>query len=137
MRKKKRRQKQDRRRKKTTPLFRGNAWTMPSAAVAKTTYNAVLDLLLPHKPEDWTLVSGLFDSKPVLVFVWILAVPPRLVATAQRAIRAAGGVELDTEARTTLIPQILARRRGLQAKERFETLVAHHPTGKPWWDLDD
>lgn len=69
MRKKKRRKEQDRRRTKPTPLFRGTAWAMPSAAVAKTTYNTILDRLLPRKPEDWTLVSGLFDSKPVLVFV--------------------------------------------------------------------
>jgi len=64
-------------------------------------------------------------------------VPPRLVATVQRTIRTAGGEELDEETKTTLVTRMRARRRGLEAKERFETLIAHHPKGKPWWDLND
>ena len=96
-----------------------------------------LTQLLDRSPEDWSLVSGFFQRNPVLVFLWTLAVAPRLVATVQRTIRTAGGVELDEEAKTLLLSQILARRLGLQAKEPFDTLTAHHPKGKPVWDLDD
>jgi hypothetical protein len=117
--------------------FRGNAWAMPSAAVAKTTYHTLLPQLLDRSPEDWSLVSGFFQHKPVLVFLWTLAVAPRLVATVQRTIRSAGGEELDEEPKTTLLSQLLARRLGLQAKEPFDTLTARHPKGKPVWDLED
>jgi hypothetical protein len=110
---------------------------MPSAAAAKTTYHTLLPQLLDRSPEDWSLVSGFFHRKPVLVFMWTLAVAPRLVATIQRTILAAGGTELDEEPKTTLLSQLLARRIGLQAKEPFETMTAHHPKGKPVWDLED
>lgn len=137
MRPKPRSQKKNQHRRMTNQEFRGTAWAMPSAAIAKTTYQTVLRPLLDRDPEDWSLVSGFFHRKPVLVFLWTLTVPPRLVATALRTIRSAGGVEVDEEAKTTLVTQLLARRRGLQAKEPFETLVAHHPKGKPIWDLED
>lgn len=131
----------EKRRAQTHPTsrvrFQGNAWTMPSAAVSKATYEALLKPLLDRSPEDWSLVSGFFQSKPILVFVWTLMLPPRLVATLQRTILTAGGVELDEEAKTTLVTQLLARRRGLQAKEPFDTLIAHHTKGKPFWDLED
>ena len=130
--------KQRRKRHAASPRqFQGNAWAMPSAAVAKITYHSLSPQLLDRSPEDWSLVSGFFQRNPVLVFLWTLAVAPRLVATVQRTIRTAGGVELDEEAKTLLLSQILARRLGLQAKEPFDTLTAHHPKGKPVWDLDD
>ena len=137
MREKKRSKKQNPRRMRTLQEFRGNAWLMPSAAAAKTTYQTLLPPLLDRSSEDWSLVSGLFQGKPVLVFVWTLMVPPRLVATALRAIRTAGGVELDEEVKRALVTKLLARRKGLQAKEPFKTLVAHHPKAKPFWDLED
>ncbi len=49
----------------------------------------------------------------------------------------AGGQEMEEEAKATLLSQLLGRRLGLQAKEPFDTLTAHHPKGKPVWDLDD
>ena len=49
----------------------------------------------------------------------------------------AGGVELAAAAKETLLTQLLTRRVGLQAKESFDTLTAHHPKGKAVWDLDD
>jgi len=118
-------------------LFCGNAWTMSSAAAAKTTYDTLLKRLLDRDPETWSLVSGFFDRKPVLVFLWTLTLSPRLVATVQRTILTAGGEELAEEAKTMLLAQVLARRAGLEAKEPFDTLVVHHPQGKPFWDLDD
>jgi hypothetical protein len=111
---------------------------MPSAAAAKTTYHTLLNPLLNRPPEDWSLVSGFFQCQPVLVFVWTLKVAPRLVATVHRTILNAGGQGLAEEATRTLVTQLLARRRGLQAKEGpFDTLTAHHPKSKPVWDLED
>src|SRR2546427_11661945 len=50
----------------------------------------------------------------------------------------AGGQELAEEAKSTLVTQLIARRRGLQAKDGpCDTLTAHHPKGKPVWDLED
>src|SRR5262245_52604477 len=124
-------------RPRTSKQFRGNAWVLPSAAVAKTTYQTLLPQLLDRPPQDWSLVSGFFQHRPVLVFVWTLEVAPRLVATVHRTILTAGGQELAAEAKDTLVAQMLARRVGLQAKEGpFDTLTAHHPKGKPVWDLE-
>jgi hypothetical protein len=55
-----------------------------------------------------------------------------------KAVQAAGGQELEARAKETLLPQLLARRVGLQAKEGpFDALTAHHPNGKHVWDLED
>jgi hypothetical protein len=131
------RKQKKRSRKRTSQTFQGSAWVMPSAAVAKATYHTVLNRLLPRNPENWSLVSGFFQRKPVIAFLWTLELPPRLVATVQRTILTAGGEKLDEETTTMLVTQVFARRRALQAKEPFETLVAHHPKGKPFWDLED
>lgn len=48
-----------------------------------------------------------------------------------------GGQELEENAKETLLTQLLTRRVGLQAKEPFDTLTAHHPKGKAVWDLND
>ena len=137
MRKKQRSTKKNRRCTRTLQEFRGSAWAMPSAAAAKASYETALKRLLSRDPETWSLVSALFENKPVVVFVWAPTLLPSLVATVLRTIRAAGGVALDEEAEATLITQVLARRQGLRAKKPFETLIAHHPTGKPFWDLED
>lgn len=60
-----------------------------------------------------------------------------MVATVERTAATAGGAELEEPAKGTLLTQLLARRQGLQAKEPFETLVAYHPKGKPFWHLED
>ena len=138
MREKKRSKTKTGHRPSTSKEFRGSAWAMPSAAVAKTTYHTLLPQLLDRSPEDWSLVSGFFQRQPVLVFLWTLAVAPWLVATIHRTILAAGGQELAAEAKEPLLTQILARRVGLQAKDGpFDTLTAHHPKGKLVWDLED
>jgi len=138
MRKKRRSTTKTAHRPSTSKQFRGNAWVLPSAAAAKTTYQTLLPQLLDRSPEDWSLVSGFFQRQPVLVFLWTLTVAPRLAATVCRTILTAGGQELAAEAKEPLLAQILARRVGLQAKEGpFDTLTAHHPKGKLVWDLDD
>jgi hypothetical protein len=110
---------------------------MPSPAAAKAVYEPLLKRLLECNPEDWSLVSGFFHQKPMLAFLWEPSLDAELVASAARLVTLAGGEELAEEAQQTLLTQILARRAGLHAKEPFETLVAHHPKGKPIWDLED
>jgi hypothetical protein len=119
-------------------LFEGNAWRMPSAAAAKTVYHTLLSQFLDQNPAEWSLVSCFFLHHPVLAFLWDPTRTVALADTVAQAAQAAGGQELDAEAKQTLLTQLLARRVGLQAKEGpFDTLTAHHPKGKPVWDLED
>jgi len=60
-----------------------------------------------------------------------------MAAEVARLATLAGGQKMAEEAKTTLLSQLLTRRLGLQAKEPFDTLTAHHPKGKPVWDLND
>ncbi len=118
-------------------MFEGNVWVMPSAAAAKTVYQGLLNQFLDKNPADWSLVSGFFQQQPVLAFLWD---PTRTAAMAKvvaQAATGAGGQELEAKAKETLLSQLLTRRVGLQAKEPFDTLTAHHPKGKPVWDLED
>jgi hypothetical protein len=75
---------------------------------------------------------------PVLAFLWGPTRTAALADTVAQAVNATGGQELEAEAKQTLLTQLLARRGGLHAKEGpFDTLTAHHPKGKPVWDLED
>lgn len=125
------------RRTARTHQFHGNAWLMPSAAAAKATYDTLLKRLLARNPEDWSLVSGFFHHQPVLAFLWEPHLDAELVASVAQVATIAGGEELEENAKQILTRQLSFRRRGLKAKENFETLIAHHPTGKPFWDLKD
>ena len=124
-------------RPRSSRAFHGNAWSMPTAAAAKATYDTLLKRLLDRDPEDWSLVSGFFQNKPVLAFLWDPNFNAELVESVARLAASAGGEELEDEAKQTLLTQLSFRRRGLQAKENFESLVIHHPKAKPFWDLDD
>ena len=117
--------------------LQGNTWQMPSAAAAKATYETLLKRLLTRTSEDWSLVSGFFQRRPMLAFLWEPRLDAELVASVARLIVVAGGQELEDEAKATLLAQLRFRRRGLKAKEDFETLVIHHPKAKPFWDLED
>jgi hypothetical protein len=64
-------------------------------------------------------------------------VAPRLVATVRRTILTISGEPLEEETTPRLVTRVFAQRRGLQAQEPFETLLAHHPTCQPLWDLED
>jgi len=111
---------------------------MPSAGAAKTVYKTLLNQFLDQNPSEWSLVSGFFQHQPVLAFLWDPARTAPLADMVAQAATAAGGQELAAEAKDTLLTQLLARRVGLQAKEGpFDTLTAHHPKGKPVWDLED
>lgn len=118
--------------------FEGNVWVMPSIQAARDVYRKLLAPFLETKPAEWSLVSGFFQQQPVLAFLWD---PSRNAAMAKAVAQAAsdaGGRELEAEAKETLLTQLLTRRLGLQAKEGpFDTLTAHHPKGKPVWDLKD
>ena len=119
-------------------LFEGNVWVMPSAAAAKTVYHALLNQFLEQYPTEWSLVSGFFQHHPVLAFLWDPTRNAALAKAVERAALHAGGQELEERAKETLLTQLLTRRVGLQAKEGpFDTLTAHHPKGKPVWDLED
>lgn len=124
-------------RQRSIHQFHGNTWVMPSPAAAKAVYHTLLNRLLDRDPEDWSLVSGFFAGKPFLVFLWELTFDRQMVATVERTAAIAGGAEMEEPAKGTLLTQLLARRHGLQAKEPLETLVSHHPQGKPFWDLED
>ena len=119
-------------------VFEGNVWVMPSAAAAKTVYHTLLNQFLEQNPSDWSLVSGFFQHQPGLAFLWD---PARTAAMAKRVAQAAlgaGGQEMEAKAKEILLTQLLTRRVGLQAKEGpFDTLTAHHPKAKPFWDLED
>ena len=126
-----------RRRQAGLPMFEGDVLVMPSAAAAKQVYQALLHQFLDNNPTDWSLVSGFCQNQPVLVFLWD---PSRNEAVAARVAQLAtdaGGQDMADEAKATFLSQLLARRIGLQAKEPFDTLTAHHPKGKPMWDLED
>jgi hypothetical protein len=133
MKRKKRRTHRD----KPPLLFEGNVWVMPSAAAAKTVYRSLVNQFLDKNPAEWSLVSGFFSQQPMLAFLWDPARDADMAETVAQAATGAGGVELEEDAKATLLSQLLARRLGLQAKEPFATLTAHHPQGKPIWDLED
>lgn len=119
-------------------MFEGNVWVMPSAAVAKTVYQTLLNQFLDKNPAEWSLVSGFFQQQPVLAFLWDPTHNAAMAKAVAQAATGAGGQELEAEAKETLLTQLLTRRVGLQAKEGpFDTLTAHHPKGKPIWDLED
>jgi hypothetical protein len=118
-------------------LFEGNVWTMPSIQTASEVYHAMLKQFLEKNPAEWSLVSGFFQNQPVLAFLWDPARNADMAEAVAQAATGAGGQELEAEAKETLLTQLLTRRVGLQAKEPFDTLTAHHPKGKPVWDLND
>jgi len=107
------------------------------AAVAKTVYQTLLNQFLDTKPAEWSLVSGFFQHQPVLAFLWDPTRNAAMAKAVTQAATGAGGQELAAEAKETLLTQLLTRRVGLQAKEPFDTLTAHHPKGKPVWDPED
>jgi hypothetical protein len=133
MKRKKRRTHRD----KAPLLFEGNVWVMPSAAAAKTVYGSLVNQFLEKTPAEWSLVSGFFQHQPILAFLWDPARDADMAETVAQAVTGAGGVELAEDAKAALLSQLLARRLGLQAKEPFTSLTAHHPKGKPMWDLED
>jgi len=122
---------------KPRATFHGNAWAMPSAAAAKAVYATLTKRLLDRDPEDWSLISGFFGGKAFIAFLWEPSFDREMVATVERTVTLADGAELAEPTQGPLLAQLLARRRGLQDKEPFETLVAHHPKGKAFWDLED
>jgi hypothetical protein len=124
-------------REKPPLIFEGNAWVMPSLQTAREVYKNLLARFLDTKPTEWSLVSGFFQQKPVLAFLWDPARVADMADSVAQAVTVAGGVELAEVAKATLLSQLLTRRLGLQAKEPFDTLTAHHPKGKPAWDLED
>ncbi len=118
-------------------MFEGNVWVMPSAAAAKTVYQTLLNRFLDKNPAEWSLVSGFFQQQPVLAFLWDPTCNAAMAKAVTQAAIGAGGQEMEAEAKEILLTQLLTRRVGLQAKEPFDTLTAHHPKGKPVWDLND
>ncbi len=123
--------------KKPPLLFEGDVWVMPSAAAAKEVYQTLIVRFLDKTPAEWSLVSGFFHQQPVLTFLWDPTRNAPMAAEVARLARLAGGQEIEDEAKAELLAQLLSRRLGLQAKEPFDTLVAHHPKGKLVWDLKD
>ena len=125
-------------RRRGLQVFEGNVWVMPSAAAAKTVYQSLLNQFLDKNPAEWSLVSGFFQQQPVLAFLWDPSRNAVMAKAVEQAATSAGGQELEESAKETLLTQLLTRRLGLQAKEGpFDTLTAHHPKGKPIWDLKD
>ena len=124
-------------RRPSPQVFEGNVWVMPSAAAAKTVYQALLKQFLDQNPAEWSLVSGFFRQHPVLAFLWDPTHNADVAKGVAQAATGAGGVELGKDAKASLLSQLLGRRLGLQAKEPFDTLTAHHPKGKAVWDLED
>ncbi len=124
------------RRRAGLQMFDGNVWVMPSAAAAKTVYQGLLKQFLDKNPADWSLVSGFFQQQPVVAFLWDPTRNAAMAETVAQAATGAGGQELEEDAKATLLTQLLTRRVGLQAKEPFDTLTAHHPKGKAVWDLN-
>jgi hypothetical protein len=110
---------------------------MPSIQAAREVYQNLLARFLDTKPTEWSLVSGFFRQKPVLAFLWDPARVADMADSVAQAATGAGGVELEEDTKAMLLSQLLTRRLGLQAKEPFDTLTAHHPKGKPVWDLED
>jgi hypothetical protein len=123
--------------KKLPLLFEGNVWVMPSAQAAKEVYQTLIARFLGKTPAEWSLVSGFFQKQPVLAFLWDPTHNAPMAAEVARLALQAGGQDMEDEAKAALLAQLLSRRLGLQAKEPFETLVVHHPKGKPIWDLND
>jgi len=125
------------RRRGRLQAFKGNVWIMPSIQVAREVYQKLLAPFLDTKPAEWTLVAGFFEKQPMLAFLWDPTRNSPMAAEVARLATLAGGQEMAEETKAVLLSQLLARRIGLQAKEPFDTLTAHHPKGKPVWDLDD
>jgi hypothetical protein len=118
-------------------LFEGNVWVMPSIQVAREVYQKLLARFLDTNPTEWSLVAGFFQRQPMLAFLWEPTRSAPMATEVAQLATLAGGQEMEAEAKTTLLSQLLGRRLGLQAKEPFDTLTAHYPKGKPVWDLDD
>jgi hypothetical protein len=110
---------------------------MPSIQIAREVYHKLLSQFLDTNPTDWSLVAGFFQSRPMLTFLWDPTRTAEMAAEVTQLATLAGGQEMEVEAKATLLSQLFARRLGLQAKEPFDTMTAHHPKGKPVWDLDD
>lgn len=115
----------------------GNAWILPSEEASLAVYETTLEKLLPDHPEDWSLVRGFCQGKPMLALLWE---PTTNLEAAERVgelVLLAGGLELQGEAKETLLSQIRARREGLKARESFDALIMHHSQGTVWWDFED
>lgn len=125
------------RRRGRLQTFEGNMWVMPSIQVAREVYKKLLAPFLDKNSAEWTLASGFFEKHPVLAFLWDPTCNAPMAAEVARLATLAGGQDMAEEAKAMFLSQLLARRLGLQAKEPFDTLTAHHPKGKPLWDLTD
>ena len=80
---------------------------------------------------------GFCQRQPVLAFLWEPTRNTPMATEVAQLAALAGGHDMAEEAKATFLSQLLARRLGLQAKEPFDTLTAHHPKGKAVWDLED
>lgn len=124
-------------RKKSCAVFEGNVWVMPSLPAAREVYQTLMVRFLDKTPAEWSLISAVFQKQPVLAFLWDPTHDAPMAAEVARLALHAGGQDMADEAKAELLTQLLARRVGLHAKEPFVTLTAHHPKGKPIWDLND
>lgn len=113
----------------------GNAWILPSAEASLAVYETTLEKLFPDHPEDWSLVRGFCQGKPMLALLWEPTTDLEVVRRVEKLTLLAGGLELQREAKETLLSQIRARRENLKARESFHTLITHHPQGTVWWDF--
>jgi hypothetical protein len=123
--------------KKPLLLLEGNVWVMPSLQAAREVYQTLIARFLDKTPAEWSLVSGFFLKQPVLAFLWDPIRDAQMATEVARLALLAGGQVMEDEAKAELLAQLLSRRLGLQKKEPFVTLTAHHPKGKPIWDLKD
>ena len=110
---------------------------MPSIQAAREVYQQLLARFLETNPTEWSLVAGFFQAQPVLAFLWEPTRNTPMATEVARLATLASGQDMAAEAKAMFLSQLLARRLGLQAKEPFDTLTAHHPKGKPMWDLND
>src|SRR5216684_3782432 len=124
-------------RRPSPQMFEGNVWVMPSIQVAREVYKKLLARFLDTNPTEWSLVAGFFQRQPMLAFLWEPTRNAPMATEVAQLATLAGGQDMEAEAKATLLSQLLTRRLGLQAKEPFDTLTAHHPKGKPVWDLED
>jgi len=126
--------KKKKRRKENPSGLHGNAWTLPSAQVARSVYEKILSRFLLGRPEDWTLVSGYFSERPGLAFLWESSLDPELVKKVIEVIVLAGGAEMKGEAKDTLLMEIRGRRKMVLDRSPGDTVVMRHPKGKVWWE---
>jgi len=113
----------------------GNAWTLPSAQVARSAYEKILSQFLLENERYWTLVSGFFNEQPVMVFLWEDSLGSELVKKVVEAIEMAKGEEVKGEAKDTLLMQIQGRRKRVLRKNPVDIVVMRHPKGKVWWEF--